>query len=278
MATIKLLPHGVSGGFSPPPGSARPGKRGEIKGWSQSAARRNVRFLQSVNVELLDGAGYAVTHTLAETPATADAWESLRDNYLQRLRRAGMVRYHWVTEWTKRGRPHMHAVLYFESFGLSRVAAILEAWLSVADSMGFVASTRGQDIKPVDGLVGWMQYLSKHASRGVTHYQHQGAPEGWDKTGRLWGKGGDWPVEEVEELELGQAQFLYFRRRVWDWMLQDMVDRGVDDEYVLAVAEKWANPEHGNHHGISGWIPAAVCYAIYLEAKSAELHDHVWEN
>jgi hypothetical protein len=57
-----------------------------------------------------------------------------------------------------------------------------------------------------------LKYLSKHAARGVRHYQRQGKPVGWDKTGRLWGKGGDWPVVEPLRLQLTNDQAWRFRR------------------------------------------------------------------
>jgi hypothetical protein len=59
-------------------------------------------------------------------------------------------------------------------------------WLSLAAAYG--AGEVGQAVVPITGALGWSKYLSKHASRGVAHYQRQGTPPGWTKTGRLWGK------------------------------------------------------------------------------------------
>jgi len=267
MATVRLWPGGLSGGHAPDASTARPGKRGKVNGWTAGAARRNLAFLWSVNAAEMQGQGWAVTLTVAEAPATADEWTRARGLWLDRARDAGMTRYHWVTEWTKRGVPHTHAAV----FGGDRrmVADLLVAWLAVADAAGFVVNVRGQHIVPIDGLTGWLQYVSKHASRGVRHYQHEGAPEGWEKTGRLWGYGGDWPIEEPEELELSAAQYVVFRRLVWDWMLADMEARQVDADFVAQVRARWDNPEHGNAHGVAGWIPGDVSYSLYLAAKDA---------
>lgn len=272
---MRLWPNGLSGGIAPPPGTARPGKRGEVKGWTAGAARRNLRFLWSVHGDLLSEPGWAVTLTVGETPATAEEWEHARSLWLERARKAGMVRYHWVTEWTAKGRPHTHACVY--GGDAQMVGALLLGWLEIADAHGWAVNTRGQHIVAIDGLTGWLQYVSKHASRGVTHYQHEGVPEGWAKTGRLWGYGGEWPVEEPEELELGNAQYVVFRRLVWDWLLADMERRGVDAQFVTDTAARWADPEHGNAHGVSGWIPGDVAYRLYLAAKDAAPPDHPWE-
>jgi hypothetical protein len=86
----------------------------KIAGWTEDAARGNRAFLFSVDpLGLAGDLGYAVTLTLAETPATSADWSASIDRFLKTMRRVGMVRYHWVTEWTKRGRPHLHASIFF---------------------------------------------------------------------------------------------------------------------------------------------------------------------
>lgn len=275
MATVKLWPGGLSGGHSPDIATRKPGKRGQVKGWTAGAARRNLAFLWSVNTDELHGTGYAVTLTVADAPPTSDEWSRARELWLDRARDIGMTRYHWVTEWTKRSVPHTHAAVYSEERDV--IARLLVAWLDVCDGAGFVANMRAQEVKPIDGVTGWLQYVSKHASRGVRHYQHEGAPEGWEKTGRLWGRGGDWPIEEPEELELTPKQYVIFRGMVWDWMLADMERREVDPEFVEVTRSRWANPEHGNAHGVAGWIPGHVSYSLYLAAKEAAPDHYDWE-
>lgn len=274
MATVRILPGGTSGGCAPVEVKSR-GKRGAIKGWSAGAARRNLRFLWSVNVDLLgDAPGYAVTLTTGHTPETAVQWADAREAWLKRATRAGVTRYHWVTEWTAKGRPHMHAAVY----GPERATgALLLAWLEVADANGWPVNVNGQHIVPIKGASGWLQYVSKHAARGVVHYQREGAPEGWETTGRLWGYGGDWPVEDEEVVDLTPGQYVMFRTLMWDWLLADMERRELPREFIDQTAARWANPEHGNAHGVSGWIPGDVAYAFAQAAKEAVPDRYDWE-
>lgn len=273
MAIIKLLPGGLSGGHAPNI-ERKPGVRTQIKGWTAASARGNLKFLWSVNSDEITGIGWACTFTLGTTPQSADDWTAARNALLESARRAGMTRYHWVTEWTALGRPHLHMCVY----GIPRAnAVLLPAWLRIADSHDWVVNSSGQHIVRIKGVAGWLQYVAKHAARGVVHYQREGAPEGWEKTGRLWGQGGDWPVEEAQELQLGDTQYLEFRRAVWDWMLQDMLDRGVPTEFVVQTAERWENPEHGHAQGISGWIPGDIAYDIYNRVIADTKPDHVWD-
>lgn len=70
-------------------------------------------------------------------------------------------------------------------------AWMVAEWLRLAAPYG--AASISQDFVPITGATGWLKYLSKHASRGVAHYQRQGKPAGWESTGRLWGKGESGP-------------------------------------------------------------------------------------
>ena len=71
---------------------------------------------------------------------------------------------------------------------------MVHTWLRLAAEYG--PGEVGQDVVAITGPLGWLRYLSKHAARGVAHYQRKGTPAGWTKTGRLWGHGGAWPVDE----------------------------------------------------------------------------------
>lgn len=276
MATIRVYPGGTSGGFAPDPSTAKPGKRGQVRGWTMGQARRNIAFLWSINTADLTGQGWACTFTVGTTPESASEWTNARNQLLDRARYMGMTRFHWVTEWTAKGRPHTHAALYVPGDRVDVTLAL--AWMDIAKAHGWDVNWKGQHVVPITGPDGWLQYVAKHASRGVAHYQRDGAPEGWQTTGRLWGKGGDWPVEEPEEVELGTAQFKLFRSLMWDWMLADMVARKVPAELVAKTRARWENPEHGEAHGVSGWIPGEVAYSMALAAKEAVAHEMAWEN
>jgi len=90
-------------------------KRGEVVGWSAGAVRRHTSWLRSVDTTQLDGIGAAATLTMLECPPTSDDWRRLLKVLQQRLRRAGLLRWHWVVEWQRRGVPHLHLAIYAPS-------------------------------------------------------------------------------------------------------------------------------------------------------------------
>lgn len=199
-------------------GAVGGGLRGQVGGWSMKATRRNTDFLRSIDERKLTGAGVALTLTIRDCPETSDDWHRLRKNWQDRMRRAGMVRIHWVTEWQRRGVPHLHVAIWFPD-AYDTITPI-RAWLELAEQYG--AGIKGQHGKKIDGPVGWFQYLSKHAARGVKHYQRSGdnMPAGWqEKTGRVWGYGGDWPLQRPVEVLLDNEGFYAFRRLVRGWRI-----------------------------------------------------------
>lgn len=85
-------------------------------------------------------------------------------------------------------------------------------WLRLAAPYG--AASISQDFVPITGATGWLKYLGKHASRGVAHYHRQGKSAGWESTGRLWGKGGVWPVGEPVHGVMDVPTFRRLRRMI----------------------------------------------------------------
>ena len=154
-------------------------KRGEVKGWSKTASRNNTKFLRSVYVPALDGAAVAFTLTIRDCPPTSDDWHKIRRAFVERLRRAGMVRLHWLTEWQKRGVPHLHGIAYFPA--AYEAATVVWNWTAVAEKYG--ANIRSQHVVPITDMQGWFMYLAKHAGRSETHYQRnpEFVPAGWAK-------------------------------------------------------------------------------------------------
>lgn len=229
MATLQAYENGLSLGW---PGNGHdPGtdvRRGCVVGWSAGAVRRHTAWLRSVDTKQLDGTGVAVTLTLRECPSTSDDWTRLVKVLQQRLRRAGLLRWHWVVEWQRRGVPHLHLAVYApsewaapgwaESPITDTVSASAVGWWVVGQwrevASEYEAGLRAQQVTPITGPVGWLKYLSKHAARGVRHYQRQGRPNGWKTTGRLWGHGGDWPVVEPLRLQLTSDQAWRMRRLI----------------------------------------------------------------
>lgn len=197
-------------GHAPPP---PPGKRGKVDGWSPAAARRNSQFLWSVDTDQLTGEGWAFSLTLKDCPPDHLAWDRCRRTFLQWLRDNGALRWHWVVEWQRRGVPHLHLAVYWpEGTGPTIGVRAIEAWLRAAAEYG--PHPRAQDGKPITRTSGWLAYLAKHAVRGVSHYQRQGKPPGWEKTGRLWGKGGDWPTADPVRMQMTAQCFYRYRRLV----------------------------------------------------------------
>lgn len=236
------------------------GLRGEIGGWSVAATRRNTGFLRTVNEKRLTGAGVAVTLTLRDCPPTSDDWHRIRRAWIERMRRAGMVRLHWVTEWQRRGVPHLHGAIWFPD--RYEMRAPIEAWCEVAGAYG--AGWKGQHVRIIDGPIGWFQYLSKHAARGVKHYQRsaEGIPDSWKKkTGRVWGHAGDWPTQDPVRIELqdqhGDGGYFAFRRMVRSWRIADA--RAERNAFRIRQARgmlKANTPERARIIPVSEWVNA----------------------
>lgn len=239
MKTYKVYRHGFTCGTAPTKNDHPREKRGEVAGWSQGATRRNTQFLRSVRESELptDCQGnplraIALTLTLKTCPATGDDWHKLRRAFLKRCERLGLYRCHWVTEWQRRGVPHLHGAFWFPEH--VPPLDVLKHWLEVSAEHG--AQLGAQYVLPITDAVGWFQYLSKHAARGVGHYQRspENVPEGWKgKTGRVWGKTGDWPVQEPVPVEMGPSAYYAFRRIVRNWRTADSRTTGVRDAVGL---------------------------------------------
>lgn len=196
-------------------------KRGAVEGWSPSAVRRHTRWLYSINAPALDGTGIAATLTLRDCPPDSDSWRLMLQAWQKRVMRSDALRLHWVVEWQKRGVPHVHAAVYFPDGVSDEDAAVrvIGSWLAVA--MVYGAQIAGQDYQPISGALGWLGYLSKHAARGVKHYQRSGKPEGWTTTGRLWGHRGTWPEEEPMRFAIDRPGSFRMRRWVRSWRVAD---------------------------------------------------------
>ena len=261
MPVATVYRHGGKGGVAPGRNDHMRMKRGQVEGWSLGAARRNSEFLMSVREDQLTGAGVATTLTLRDCPETAADWHRVRKALLERLRRAGMVRLHWVTEWQRRGVPHLHMAIWWpDKYDLS---AAIEAWLELTGER-YGAGRAGQHARPIDGAIGWFQYLAKHAVRGVKHYQRSGdnIPEGWqEKTGRVWGYSGDWPLATPRKFGLqdqhGDGGWFQLRRMVRSWRISEARAEGVPYRIRLARgAFQSPDPAISRIKGYREWMPA----------------------
>lgn len=215
MPRITLFPHGINAAQTGA-GNPNPPPRGDCRGWTTNTALRNERFLMSVKLSELRGDCYTFTLTLRDLPRSADGWDRVKRSLFKRWRRRGMVRLHYVTEWQRRGAPHLHGVVFFPRMecwrAQDRAFDLRTDWLQVAAE--FHPCANAQKVRHEQDLsVGWFVYLSKHASRGVAHYQRERAnlPPGWKKTGRMWGVQGEWPTSR-QEYEVSRQVFFRFRR------------------------------------------------------------------
>lgn len=269
--TIKVYRHGLTMGTVPPPSDHVRTERREVQGWSEGAARRNVAFLRSVDERRLPAAGLfsgALTLTVAEAPPTPEEWARLRGAFLKRLERLGLVRIHWVTEWQRRGVPHLHCALWLPE---ERVGEVLPAWLAITPLLG--STMLGQHQAPIDDAVGWFKYVAKHAARGVRHVQRASVsmPPAWRRrSGRIWGYRGDWPLIPFAQADATSAEFYRLRRWVRGWRVADARRRvDVQPQAVRQARKMLQGPREASAvRGVSEWLPDAAFYRLLTHATA----------
>jgi len=248
----------------------KPLKRDKATGWSTGSARRNADFLMSIDAFALGrGTSLSVSLTLGrELAITPQVFTAMRKSFFMRLRRMGLVRLHWLTEFQRDGTPHLHMMVYFPPTDdwLSLCERVRNHWLSVAVATG--AERAGQHVVPVSHLKGWKIYLAKHGARGVNHYQRK-MPAGWEEPGRMWGYLGEWPTRRLE-LETDDETFFRFRRFVRSWRVSQArraVRRDPDSRsarrQLLAARRSLVEGEPGSSarstfRGLSQWLPEAL--------------------
>lgn len=267
MPTVTAYRNGASAGSAGR--NPAPAKRSTIKGWSPAAVRRHTKWLYSVDAPALDGDGFALTLTMRETPASADDFHRLRRAWMMRVDRLGASRIHWVIEWQRRGTPHLHCAVYFAPGETPDYAPaqLIAAWLGVADEHG--ASLQAQHYDSIDGALGWLKYLSKHAARGVKHYQRQGHPEGWERTGRLWGHAGAWPVDAPMRFDMSMPAYHRFRRLVRSWRIADARASGSASRIRYARRMLMCpDPRLSAVRGVSDWLPEDVSLQLVALLES----------
>ncbi len=286
MAVLKLYPNGLTGGVPPRIVNHAPVPRGDCAGWSASSSRSNTRFLYSVRSAALpvssDGVpllGLALSLTVLDCPPTHQDWKKLREAFFFRLRLRGLYRLHWLTEWQKRGVPHLHAAAWFDAVAVevwmqnhhpelpvAAFPAIVRCdWLEL--TAPYRSSAKGQEVKPITNDLGWLQYLSKHAARGAAHYQRAFStmPKGWQKTGRMWGHLGNFPVSEPLGLELDRPGWFRFRRIIRSWRLASArSEKKVSGRRISSARGmlRCSDPSLSQVRGVSEWIGLALGLSV----------------
>jgi len=173
-----------------------------------------------------------------------------------------MIRLHWLTEWQRRQVPHLHGAIWFDDSDPEAVrrrhGLIISAWVEAAWQYG--AGLRGQDCRVITGAPGWFEYLAKHATRSVKNYQRSALsiPEGWKKTGRMWGHWGEWPQRETIEVRLNDAGFFRLRRLWIGYQIARARDKG--DFYRVAFLRRYlqAQAPVSRSRGLGEWVSQDV--------------------
>lgn len=284
MAIISVYQHGVRLGT--PGSNNEPPPRGKVGGWSSQSARRNTKFLQSVVIEDLTGVGFAFTLTVRDCPPTHDHWRKLREAYFHRLKRAGALRIHWVTEWQRRGVPHLHGVVYFPEpedtrqgtyQAIRQHKAVKDSWLPIAKIYG--AQEVGQHINLINDTLGWLRYMAKHVARGVWHYQRspENVPAEWqNKTGRMWGHWGEWSTRDAMKFEVSREDGFRYRRLIRSWAIADARGSKISNGRHIRASRsmlKCNTRPLSEVRGVGQWCPLEVSLELlgFLARSGAEV-------
>lgn len=282
MRIYTLYRHGFTMGTPPRANSHVRGKRGTVGGWSASSTRNNIAFLRSVNENhenlfYIDGRPLrplAVTLTVRDCPPTSEEFHKLRHNMFQRLKRMGMVYLHWVIEWTNRGVPHLHLAAFMDTDLIDIHSRIIHSWCDLARDFG--TTPKAQNVKDITDHLGWSQYVAKHCARGVGHYQRSPhkVPKAWQmKTGRVWGKWGNWPIQEPIRFSFDDDAYYKFRRIARSWRKADSrAEKNVfvRRKRILSARRmlKNSDPNRSNTIGVSEWLPEQTQLSIMYFLKS----------
>jgi hypothetical protein len=266
-------------GFPPRRNDHLRAKRGLTQGWTATATRSNRRFLWSVVCDDLGNGGLSFTLTVRNCPATAAVWAGLRRAFMMRLARMGAVRTHWLTEWQRRGVPHLHGCVWFPAdcpVSVDTLRGLVVAhWVDVAG--GFGALPISQDSKSISGALGWLQYLAKHADRGLRYYQRaaESIPDGWrGSTGRMWGHTGVWPLREPQKIVIDDAGGYAFRRICQRWRLaQSRVEPDLSKRSArIRSARRCLQSNKRGSASVRGsaeWLPLAASRQALLHLASS---------
>jgi hypothetical protein len=167
MPVVKLYPNGLTGGVSPCSRNTKPSPRGDCRGWTLRTSRGNTRFLYSVLSSQLHTdpsgtplLGLSGSLTVRECPATHEEWQRHRLSLFHRMRRKGLCRLHWITEWQQRGVPHLHFAAWFNipesDFDQRALPVLIKAdWLYLTCRLR--SSDKAQHVEPITNELGWLQ-------------------------------------------------------------------------------------------------------------------------
>lgn len=258
------------------------GQRKDIRGWSKSAAARHRAWLQSVDPDNLpSGHAIAFTLTMRDTPADAVELHAMRRAWEMRARRLGAVAGHWVVELQRRGTPHLHGALWFSHDVSAAIrCSLIAAWVEICSKRDIFALPVCQYLLDIDDMGGWSRYCSKHSGRSQAHYQREGLPPGWEKSGRVWGHWGDGWVTRSESIGLDWEAWHDARRLLRAWARADArsewdpVRRRKRLKALKRASKRITRPELSRVAPVREWVPESASRAIldWLVSGGAVLH------
>jgi len=175
----------------------------------------------SVNGKVLPRRGFAITLTVRDLPKSGAEWQYRIKEILRWARRNGADMYHWVTEFTRQRRPHLHLCVYVGDRDHPGLFAFQLTSIWLRQTKHLATSDRGQYWRVIDTLDGWLEYVGKHVSRGYEHYQREkdSLPKGWTEgTGKMWGCSRNWP-RYSEQYVLSDFLWFEYRRLIKRWSI-----------------------------------------------------------
>lgn len=177
------------------------------RGWTKNMARRCRNAFLDMDVTTLKFP-LAITLTLKSDHIheSAESFAKSMKAFMRKMRKAGMLHYAYVVEFTKSNTPHIHMLADFNE--PMDKDAIKTMWLEVLND-GAEASMNRQYIKDIYNASGWLQYMSKQAGRSIDFYDKEQLPESWEKSPRLWST--TFPKVEAEKIELTDEEFFTVR-------------------------------------------------------------------
>jgi hypothetical protein len=196
MANVKVYPSGITA-YQPSAHPRTPPPKSDICGWSKNSTRSLIRWLYTVDAAKVDGTLASFSVTLRSSPPTPNDWKRINQRFFRLLSSKGIASIFWLTEWQRRGVPHLHGIVVLPRQDLLPV--VTASWLSSASQ--FEPQRHCQDAKLIYDSQGWCEYLAKHSARGVANIQRHSSripPEWKGRTGRMWGHRGHWPTAPPE--------------------------------------------------------------------------------
>jgi hypothetical protein len=206
-ARVKL-PRGTPG---------RPGRRGEIKGFTKSSRQALLRVVNSIDQGRCQPGDWAfITLTYARSFPTARASKKDLDNFFKRLERLyGPWFIIWKIEPQKRGAPHFHLLAYTPGVDLQDLLSFTaRAWHEIAggedpNHLKWHLGLLGNDpcVQRVRDWEGVGRYAGKYMGKLC-----EGGEE-WDHPGRFWGQRNRHlaPITMIST-EIPRAQAVHVRR------------------------------------------------------------------